>query len=559
MIKNIPKTTVKSLNIALVITLLLLQGCEQPQVPMPLCEGRVDTREAVETNGFSFNLQNTRNQTLSLIDSTNVESLVMDYTIVDPNNVERRGAPAVTENTIFYSTPQAVFAIDRESGCQYWSYYHKVPLDKIRSAAVLLVDEPILQKRLIMVGTFLGRFLALDAADGALVWQQDLEYSTALNMVTGGMQYHNGVVYVPVATKEVITAAAQPLCCFSHGVLAALNSHDGSVKWEYHTTANRPILFDSKYIGPNGISIWSTPLIDEARTQVVVGTAQNLTRPYTDNANALVALDMATGAERWIYQVTSNDSYNASCSLEDPIFKNCDTGDHLDFDVLTPVLAQLPEGGVTLIGADKSGRVMSLDPATGKLRWQTRIGAGGELGGIHWGVAIDENKVYAAITDVSAAKSSVLDSFAPLDFLSGYLEVPVIPVPGAAPGIYALNLIDGSVQWSIQDQHTVDGAPVNSLYSAALTVSNDLLFAGSLNGVVKAFRTSNGEELWHFDTAIETESVHGYAGNGGTIDSVGPVIAKNQLYINSGYNTFGGTNEYQAGPGNTTFLFSITQ
>jgi len=49
------------------------------------------------------------------------------------------------------------------------------------------------------------------------------------------------------------------------------------------------------------------------------------------------------------------------------------------------------------------------------------------------------------------------------------------------------------------------------------------------------------------------------SGNGGTIDSVGVVIAGDNLLINSGYSTFGGAGPYQAGPGNTLFIVTLPQ
>ena len=78
-----------------------------------------------------------------------------------------------------------------------------------------------------------------------------------------------------------------------------------------------------------------------------------------------------------------------------------------------------------------------------------------------------------------------------------------------------------------------------------------------LDGKVRALHTLTGLELWSFNTAIPVTDVDGEAGNGGTIDSVGPIPAGNELYLNSGYGTFGNKNEWQAGYGNTLFVYRL--
>jgi polyvinyl alcohol dehydrogenase (cytochrome) len=84
-----------------------------------------------------------------------------------------------------------------------------------------------------------------------------------------------------------------------------------------------------------------------------------------------------------------------------------------------------------------------------------------------------------------------------------------------------------------------------------------VLLAGSLDGKVRALRTSDGQELWVFDTSIDVVDVQGVAGHGGSIDSAGPVPAGRDLYVNSGYSTFGGANPWQGGNGNALFVFRL--
>jgi hypothetical protein len=65
------------------------------------------------------------------------------------------------------------------------------------------------------------------------------------------------------------------------------------------------------------------------------------------------------------------------------------------------VLTVLPGGSRALIGAQKSGVVTAVDPdRSGEIIWQKKVGRGGRLGGVQWGVATDESTVYVAVSDL---------------------------------------------------------------------------------------------------------------------------------------------------------------
>jgi hypothetical protein len=65
-------------------------------------------------------------------------------------------------------------------------------------------------------------------------------------------------------------------------------------------------------------------------------------------------------------------------------------GDDFDFGA-PPVLQSLGGGLDILLLSQKSGVVYAVDPGhRGRLLWQSRIGRGGALGGIEWGIAADK-------------------------------------------------------------------------------------------------------------------------------------------------------------------------
>lgn len=512
----------------------------QPQPRGGQCEEAVDVTAPLIVNGFGFNPANTRNQD-SLIDASNVHTLEVNFRYAPARATEKRGVPAVTAQAIFLTSGNELLAINRLSGCAYWSFTTPAAGSNFRSGSILFVPATATTPAVVYTADFNGYVYAVEAATGALLWQTFAGTMPGLHFVTGGMQHHGGKLFVPVSSKEVLATVVIPgPCCRSHGMLVALDARNGDTLWQYHTTAQaQEVVEPDARIGPNGAPVWATPTLDVSRNAVYIGTGQNYTEPATATSDAIISLDMDSGAVNWIFQARQNDTWNGNCNLTGSLRCSVPPGQDFDFGA-APILLQ---DGDTLIAGDKGGVVYSIQADTGALNWSNKISEGSALGGIHWGMAVDEARVYAAATDFSIDKAS-----------GGRADL----IPGARPGIYALDLATGAVDWAIHPTHTFEGLTTPSLYSASLSVSNDLLFAGSLDGVVRAFDTRDGTEKWSLDTAIGFTDVNGEAGNGGTIDSVGVVVAGDGLLINSGYSTFQGVDgRYQAGAGNALFVLAL--
>jgi polyvinyl alcohol dehydrogenase (cytochrome) len=543
----------------LLVLVTAMAAWDPAQAAVTRCSDFIDPQSPVLSNGFAFDARNTRNQ-VSTIDSDNVATLRQAHAYVAPKGTEKRGAPAVTQQTVYFSEINEIVARNRQTGCEYWRY--RVPFklnllmaNSVRSSSVYFLPPQGGKPGLVYAGDAFGAVHALNALTGRVVWSTQAGPDTGNHMITGGMQVHEGTLLVPVATREVVSTIVDffGICCKSHGVLQALDAYTGKVKWTYHTADKAVLNRETGHYAPNGMSIWSTPMIDAANRQVVIGTGQNLAPPATTNSDSIIALDFDTGRVKWLYQATSGDTYNMACDMPAALSGHCPKVGGPDFDFgAPPILVALPDGGQVLLAGGKNGVVYAFNPATGALKWQTRIGVGGVFGGVHWGMATDGKMVFAAITDLNVDRGRTQDIFK----LSGG-KLPMLAAPGARPGLYALDIRDGHVVWDIHPQHQFEGQGYPSLYSAALSVTNDVLFAGSLNGVVKAFRTTDGRELWSFDTVVPVTDVDGDAGQGGTIDSVGPIPAGSELYVNSGYSAFGGRDRYQGGNGNALFVLRL--
>lgn len=512
----------------------------QPQPRGGQCNDSVDVQAPLIVNGFGFNHANTRNQP-SLIDSGNIDQLTVNFLHTEAGVREKRGAPAVTAQTIFMTSGRQLLAINRQSGCQYWSFTTGQQGSNFRSASILFVPAGKSVPAMVYAADFNGYVYAVNAQSGEVVWQKFVGTIPYLHFVTGGMQHHEGKLFVPVSSKEVLATVIIPgPCCTSHGMLVALDAATGKVLWNYHTTGEAiESVLPGERIGPNGATVWATPTVDSKRNAIYIGTGQNYTEPATNTSDAIISLDMDTGAVNWVFQARQADTWNGHCGNTESLRCSRPAGHDFDFGA-APILL---DDGNTLIAGDKGGVVYSIQAESGALNWSNKVSLGSTLGGIHWGMAVDRMRVYVAATDFSIDKAS-----------GGVAEL----IPGAKPGIYALDLKTGALDWEIHPVHTFNGVTTPSLYSASLSVSNDLLFAGSLDGIVRAFDTDDGSERWSLDTAVEFTDINGVPGNGGTIDSVGVVVAGDGLLINSGYSTFQGVDgRYQAGAGNALYVLTL--
>lgn len=524
------------------------------------CTDSVNRLSPVLQNGFAGNTLNNR-YNRSQIHSGNVSRLRLALShAADGAQMEKRGAPAVTEQAVFFSAGRSIVAMNRVSGCTYWSYTipaRTTPLvgsNAVRSSAIHYINENAARPAMIVAGDFYGTMYALNAVNGAPIWSRFVGTEPEHHMITGAPQFHRGMLLVPVASKEVLSTISEVdrICCTSHGLLQALDAYTGATLWTYHTSADAVYNAETRSFAPNGMSLWGAPTIDAERNRVYIGTGQNLAPPATNNSDAIVALDMSNGRPIWTFQSTANDSFNIGCGLPPPLNLDClyPAGPDFDFGA-PPILARDLCGRDAVIAGGKNGVVYSLDAASGRVNWSRRIGTGGTLGGIHWGMAADGGRVYAAVSDIAGNKAAALP------ILGLLTRTTVEQVPGARSGIYAICLRTGRLMWEAHPRHTRRGIAHDSIFSAALSVTNDVLFAGSLDGVVRALRTSDGSELWSQNTALPFTDVDGKNGHGGAIDSVGAVVAGSDLLVNSGYDTFGGLSNQHAGPGNGLFIYRL--
>jgi polyvinyl alcohol dehydrogenase (cytochrome) len=472
---------------------------------------------AIVTN-WGMDLHNTRYSSENIeINVKNVSKLALKWAFAFPNATRARAQPTLTESYVFTADQNGiVYALDRQTGKQLWTFQAEA---EVRSAIVIGKNKDGYADK-IYFGDFKANIYAIDLSKQKLLWKRKVDEHVAA-LITGTPTLYKDILYVPISSLEVGYAMNPAYeCCTFRGSIAALNIETGEQIWKtYMVDEATSVNTKGPKYGPSGAPVWSSPTIDEPRGQIYFGTGENYSHPTSTTSDAIIAVDMTTGKINWVRQVTQNDAWNGSC----PGNINCPENYGPDYDFgAPPILIKRKNEADILVAGQKSGMVFGINPDNGTEIWHTRVGRGGIMGGIHWGMATNGKQLFVPINDQSVYDA---DKNKP-----------------TKAGLHALDISTGEILWSKLEENR---CPVDldwNCYpglSAAITAIPGLIFGGALDGVVHGYDDITGDVLWGFDTNIDFTSVNGVTAFGGSIDSSGPVIAGSQMYINSGYAKFG--------------------
>ena len=486
--------------------------------------------DASDWNGWGGAGQdNLRFHRHSPLTSANLNQLKLQWAFAYPGGAS--GQPAIIGERVFApSIAGVLFSLDAKTGCIHWASDLGAPL---RSAVT--VGKLPSGRFAAYIGDMHGEVHAQDAETGKELWRRRIE-DHPMTRLTGAITLFQGRLYAPVSSFEE-TATRDPAypCCTSRGALVVLDSVTGRILWKTYTLDEAPKpLGDGHHFGPAGASVWSAPTIDAKRGVVYINTGNSYTQPAPATTDAVIAVDLNTGAKRWVRQIVPNDTFVDGCFEGKAV--NCPNGElGPDFDMGGPsMLITAPGGKQVLVLTSKSGMVYALDPDNkGAVLWQSAAGRGGLIGGTEWGAASDGEQIYVPITDFGGRGRE-----------PGPAAVPL-------PGLNAFSVSSGKLIWRAPapTPKCSWGEPCTAAFEAAPAVIPGVVFSGAFDGHERAYATADGRLLWDFDTGRSFDAVNGGKASGGSIDQGGQLIAGNRLFINSG-----ARNGY---PGNLLLVFAL--
>lgn len=293
----------------------------------------------------------------------------------DPEETTYEVTPLKVDDTLYLCTPHNyVIALDADTGEERWRFdpdvpdesnrqhltcrgvsYHVAPDEAPGSACAQRVFMPTADARLIALDANTGEICPGFGDNGTVnLWegmpniQAGFYYSTSPPVVTRDLIVVGGAVNDNVSTTD------------PSGVVRAYDIDTGELVWNWdpgNPTQTKPIPPGETY-SENSPNMWAIASADEELGLVYLpmGNAPpdqfggNRTAEDERVSSAVVALDLATGEERWVFQTVHHDLW--------------------DMDVpAQPSLVDLamPEGTVpALVAPTKQGEIFVLDRRTGE-------------------------------------------------------------------------------------------------------------------------------------------------------------------------------------------------
>jgi outer membrane protein assembly factor BamB/plastocyanin len=476
----------RALALALGMSLVAGSALAQDASPPPPLPTVPPETEALSGNWPvpQGDLAATRSAVDSTIDSSTIGDLQLAWTfdITAPGFFGSITAqPVVVDDTVYIQDMRSnVFALDKATGATKW----EAPFD----VGSIGPNGVAVAYGMVYAGLGdTGEVVALDAADGSEVWRQRIGSPPGEGIDMSPIVY-DGTVYVSTVPG---TGLGSFYAGGDRGVLYALDARTGEVEWWFDTTNGG---FDAVAVAGGG-GLWYPPSID-TDGNIYFGVGNPAPWPLTpecpngscrpgDNlyTSSMVSLDPATGAVRWYYQDAPHDLLD------------------LDFQA-TPILATVAIDGTDTpiaIGSGKTGNVVAVRQDTGEVVWKTPVGMHqndtpnqplpedgstvevypGSLGGVETPMAFANGVLFAAYLDYPQYQTATgPDTEASVGYDQG------------RGGLVAIDATDGSILWDIH----LDTLPV-----AAMTVANDVVFAGGIDGTFAAYSTATGDQVWSFE------------------------------------------------------------
>ncbi len=438
--------------------------------------------------------------------------------------------PLVEDGVIYTSGNWSlVYAIDAKTGNVRWSYDPKVQRSRAYFICCDVVNRGVaLFHGKIYVGTLDGRLIAIDEHTGTPVWDVSTIDSAMPYAITGAPRIAGGKVIIGNAGAEYGV----------RGYISAYDTETGKMAWRFYTVPGDPSKgFESEAmeaaaktwsgewwkVGGGG-TVWEGIVYDPALDLLYFGTG-NPTAWYRTlrggNGNSLytasiIAVHASNGELAWYFQTTPDDNW--------------------DFDSTQPLMqADLTINGrvrKVLMQANKNGFFYVLDRATGEF-----ISGKPFVSGITWASGLDP-KTGRPIEVPSIAEKPAIISPAP-DGAHNWNPMAFSPSTGlvylpAKVGTEALHVPD--TKWTFNPderntggEHSYEGPlkakldamppPAGELLAwnpvtqreawhaqyptavggGVLATAGNLVFQGRADGVLAAYRATDGKQLWTFD------------------------------------------------------------
>lgn len=443
------------------------------------------------------------------INTKNVASLKPAWSsakIDIPNGFE--GTPIVNGDYMFATTPlDHLIAFNAKTGKKLWEYDYDLPKTALKTVCCDVNNRGVaVYGNEVFMGTLDNHVLALDATTGKVLWNVALEKP--------GIGYSISEAPMIVDGKVIIGSGGGEYG--ARGFIVGLDAQTGKLLWKTYTipSPSEPggKTWPAGAYKHGGGSPWMTGTYDPKTKQLFWGVGNPgpwlaSMRPGNNlYSDSVIAIDPNTGAIKWHYQYTRNDTW--------------------DYDgVNTAQLADITYKGKpyhALVEANRNGYFYAINRETGKLIYAVPFVHDTSITGIKDGQAVNNMKLRPALDKQIFTCPSFLGgknwwpgavdpatNMAYVPTLHACMTMKGVPVSYAAGlpylgetfemkpdpasphhmgSIQAIDLSTGKQVWQHRTKEPWDGG--------AMATSGGLVFSGTADGHLYAFDAKTGKILW---------------------------------------------------------------
>jgi quinohemoprotein ethanol dehydrogenase len=440
-------------------------------------------------------------------------------------------ASPLVKDGVLYTTGawSIVEALDAKTGDVRWSYDPKVPRDRAYFICCDIVNRgAALYGGKVYVATLDGRLIALDEKTGNVVWTATTTDPDKPYSITSAPRIAKGLVVIGNAAGEY----------GARGYVSAYDAETGKQAWRTYTVPGDPSKgFESKALesaaktwsgeywkAGGGANPWEGVAYDPALDLLYFGTS-NATAWYRalrgggDSlyAASILAVHASNGEMAWYFQTTPGDNWDYDATQ--PLVQ----ADLLIDGRARKVIMQANKNGFFYVLDRETGAFISgapfvtgvtwasgLDPKTGRpietpgvAGMKAEITSPGPDGAHNWNPI-----AFSPATGLVylAAKSGTQFLHAPnpkwkynpvgmnlgLDpTYNGPLSGKLISAPPAKGELVAWDPVKQQAAWRVGYPSLVGGG--------VLATAGNLVFQGRADGVLAAYRATDGMQVWQFD------------------------------------------------------------
>ena len=514
--------------------LFVVAGCDRGNGVHNIDDERLLHADRDTANWLTYGRTNNeqRFSPLNQIDEGNVTRLGLVWSRELGTTRGLEATPLVVDG-VLYTTGSwsVVYAIDARTGDVRWSYDPHVPRARARIFCCDAVNRGVaIYRGRVYVATLDGRLVALDAASGARVWEVLTVDPSKPYSSTGAPRIVSGMVLIGNGGAEMGV----------RGYVTAYDADRGTLVWRTYTVPGDPSLgFESEAMrvaaatwkgrwweGGGGGTAWDAIVYDPELGLVYVGTGngapwyRSLRSPGGgDNLylSSIIALRATNGDQVWHFQTTPGDNWDFTATQ--PLML-------ADLEIQgrrRKVIMQAPKNGFFYVLDRQTGEFISaapfatmtwatgVDPVSGRPRESPTAFDGmnpvlvspGPSGAHSWqpmAMSPQTGLVYLPVRDGTTFLHRPDSTWRPHtskrnDGVNRRYAGPLLRAWQAAPPptgrLVAWDPVQQKSRWQVDLPVLVSGG--------VLATAGNLVFQGRSDGVLVAYRATDGAKLWEFD------------------------------------------------------------